>query len=151
MRIAAGLALVVASLAHMLLAGSFLIATQVDELEAQSEAEDIAAVAGDLADEKTLARERSAAEKRMDRSAVTRDWVLGLMLGLLALAQLVAAVLQLLGRARATVLGIICVSLVGVGVSAILASFSWLAGIGGGLLLISGVLGLRAPPRALAA
>jgi hypothetical protein len=140
MRHIAGLLMIVASVMHLLLGGGSLVSWKYEEIKARTEAGDLSDVAGDLVDDKTLARERAAGAERADTSAATRKMVFGFALLALALGQFACAILLFLGRRRSVVLGVLAVSIPVNGVWLFVERISVIGLIGLGTLVLALVL-----------
>jgi uncharacterized membrane protein len=145
MRVIAGCFLVLSLGLHLLWGGGFLLSAKYHEFQARTEAGDLSEVAGDLADDDTLAKERAASDVRVDTATTTRLLVLGCIVLALGLAQGVGAVLVFPGRGRIVVLPIVGLSLASVAVVLVLSGFSWLGLIAGVALVVALVLTLLRP------
>jgi hypothetical protein len=150
MRNIAGLLLIVSFVMHLLLGGGSLISSKYEELKAQTDAGDLSAVAGDIVDAKTLAKERARTAQRMDTSKATRKRVFGILILVAAAAQFAAAILLFLGRARRIVLGVVGLSAATTAAHLALSSRSLFAVIGLVLLILALVLTALAPKPASA-
>lgn len=135
MRILAAVLMLVLALAQLALGASLLLAARVERVAAREAAGDLSSVAGDLADEQTLARDRARAAAAADTGASTRQLVCGLLCGVPGLGLLVAAVLLLTRRARGLALGLSGLSTIALITSALLLGGSvpllCAAGLGG--------------------
>jgi len=139
MRVIAGLSLLLACVTHLVVGAGLLLSSELEELEARTDAADLSQVASDLVDDSTLAKERAAGKARADTATARRKLVLGISLLAVALGLATGAVLLLLGRARGAVLAIIGLALVATVVVLVL-SMSAVGAIGAGLLVLSLVL-----------
>jgi hypothetical protein len=149
MRFLCGVLLIAASVIHVFLGGAGLVRYKYEVFMAKEahmvKTEDLSAVAGDLVDDQTKEKEASASE--VDLSAATRQLVIGILMLVLALAQLVAGILILLGRGRIPALVLVGLSLVGLGSAMVINGLSLLGAIGGAVAALGLATALMVKPK----
>lgn len=148
MRFLCGVLLIVASVIHLFLGGAGFVRYKYEVFMAKEahmvKTNDLSAVAGDLVDDQ--AKEK-ASPKEVDLSSARRQLVIGILMLVLALAQLVAGLLILLGRGRVPALVLVGLSLVGLGTAMVINGLSLLGAIGGAVAALGLATALMVKPK----
>lgn len=111
MRWAIGILLLFCASIHLVWGVGALLSSKYEEIEAQTKANDISAVAGDLVDEETLEKEKKAVKKRIDTRSVTTKRIVAIASAGMAALLCICAVFAFLERNRSLVITLVVVSI----------------------------------------
>ncbi len=147
MRKLAAVLMLVAVAPTLVLGGMFLLASRFQAISAEIESQDLSSVASDLVSPEQLAKERQAANKRLDKHGSGRggrQLALAVLLLASGVSLLVAGILALIRRARRLVVAIACGALAAVIATLALEGFNLLGGAAALALLIAALAALPA-------